>query len=645
MVDWMDPRQLARTGLRAVLSATFGSYADKREVQAALFHGRFNAKTKSVGDREDGILEEITPIPEPDGDYADSRGAFWIDFVADLGDGFDATYTIARLLAEPALNINGQQLSRGNVLVLGGDQVYPTASREEYRDKFEGPYTAALPCVPNEEIAPCLYAVPGNHDWYDGLTSFLRLFCHQRWIGGWRTQQKRSYFAVKLPHRWWLWGIDIQLAADIDLPQIEFFEKIADDDPHFAGSNVILCTGTPSWTDEIRKKKNSDRLEGGNGYANLGFFEKRVIVKRGAEPVLTLTGDDHHYCRYAGHHPETEKQRHKITAGGGGAYLLGTHSMPDEIELDDSLKDEDPPVVYKRGPALFPTRKESFRLTLAALQFPWKGRKLAFLLGAIYLLNAWIIQSASKKYSVSLFGEITDYPLSWSGLTLTLGAAWKALAHSPATVTLWLIIVAGFVAFAGKGARIAGLLHAGVHLLTNLLLAWVFALLNFALFFRWFNEPGARRSDVAETIFDSASQTLLFTGEMLIIGMFVAGCIFGLYLVVCALIPPRYPHINEAFSSQAIPDFKNFLRMKIDATGALTLFPIGVRKICRWNLRDKATEKPADHEPWFKPQGDIKLDSLIELIEGPLEFGAPRQLDGNAPEANGRTGKSSNGAV
>jgi hypothetical protein len=373
-------------------------------VQAALFHGSFDAQTEPLPSAANGASERITPIPEPDGDYTTSGGDFWVDFVADLGDGFNATHTIARLLAEPVLRIGDERLQRGHVLVMGGDQVYPTATREQYRDKMEGPYMAALPCVINEAAAPCIYALPGNHDWYDGLTSFLRLFCHQRWIGGWRTQQKRSYFAVKLPHRWWLWGIDIQLAADIDLPQIEYFEKIADDDPHFAGSNVILCTGTPSWTEEIRKKKNKDRLEDGNGYANLGFFEKRVIVKRGAEPVLTLTGDAHHYCRYAGAHPETAKQRHKITAGGGGAYLLGTHAMPAEIELDDSLKDEDPPVVYKRGPALFPTRKESFRITLGALKFPWKGWKLALMLGAIYLFNAWIIQSASKKNGQSFLG-------------------------------------------------------------------------------------------------------------------------------------------------------------------------------------------------------------------------------------------------
>jgi hypothetical protein len=266
------------------------------------------------------------------------------------------------------------------------------------------------------------------------------------------------------------------------------------------------------------------------------------------------------------------------------------------------------------------------------------------MLGAIYLLNAWIIQSASKKYSVSLFGEIANYPLAWSGLIRTLGAAWKALAHSPATVTLWLIIVAGFVAFA-KGARIAGLLHGVVHLFINLLLAWVFALVNFTLLFSWFNEPGAKRSSVAETIFDSISQTFLFTGEMLTIGTFAAGCVFGLYLVIFAFIPPNYPHINEAFSAQAIPHFKNFLRMRIDATGKLTFFAIGVRKICSWTLRNKAAEKPAEHEPWFKPQGDIKLDSLVELIEGPLEFSAPGTPIADGLNPNGSTRQDGHGSV
>ena len=36
---------------------------------------------------------------------------------------------------------------------------------------------------------PTVYAIPGNHDWYDGLTGFLRQFGQDRWLGGWRTHQ------------------------------------------------------------------------------------------------------------------------------------------------------------------------------------------------------------------------------------------------------------------------------------------------------------------------------------------------------------------------------------------------------------------------------------------------------------------------
>ena len=137
----------------------------------------------------------------------------WLDHVADLGDGFDPTYTVARLLAADAVEVDppeGTQgaplhLPRGRLLVLGGDEVYPTPSSTGYEDRTKGPYRAALP--PGAvDPAPFLVALPGNHDWYDGLTAFLRLFAQRRPLGGWRTAQTRSYFAVELPQRWWLVG-------------------------------------------------------------------------------------------------------------------------------------------------------------------------------------------------------------------------------------------------------------------------------------------------------------------------------------------------------------------------------------------------------------------------------------------------------
>ncbi len=69
----------------------------------------------------------------------------WVDFVADLGDGFDATYAIACLLAQETLKVDGHLTHRGQVLVMGGDEVYPNATRKAYKQKLRDPYDWAFP--------------------------------------------------------------------------------------------------------------------------------------------------------------------------------------------------------------------------------------------------------------------------------------------------------------------------------------------------------------------------------------------------------------------------------------------------------------------------------------------------------------------
>ena len=57
--------------------------------------------------------------------------------MSDSGDGWNSTYAIAFALAQPKLELgaddgNGDrwQVPRADVLVFGGDEVYPTPSRE-----------------------------------------------------------------------------------------------------------------------------------------------------------------------------------------------------------------------------------------------------------------------------------------------------------------------------------------------------------------------------------------------------------------------------------------------------------------------------------------------------------------------------------
>ncbi len=243
-VSWLDPRGLLLTGIKTVEAAMFGAYADRREVIAALNPDDSKVKEPTYNYAIENLCDGANPAGTRSVDEV------WFDFIADTGDGWNATYSIAYLSCAKTLRVLPPlegltvpssefpiELPRGRFVILGGDQVYPTASPERYKTRLEDPFFAARPehAQPKDdrERKPAdvdVYALPGNHDWYDGLTSFIRLFCQGRIIGCWQTWQTRSYFAIKLPHDWWIWGIDVQLESDIDGPQVEYFRESRQDD-------------------------------------------------------------------------------------------------------------------------------------------------------------------------------------------------------------------------------------------------------------------------------------------------------------------------------------------------------------------------------------------------------------------------------
>src|SRR3954452_10267326 len=334
-VRWLQPGVLVSTGAQSVMAEIFGSFADKRELQGTL----------------------------PTRVYAHDDGdELWFDFVADLGDGFDASFSVASLLAASELQPDGaaKSLPRGQMLVMGGDEVYPVGSTEGYEDRSKGVYRAALPIAAAD--APHLFALPGNHDWYDGLTSFLRVFAQQRPFGGWATEQTRSYFAVSLPQRWWLYAIDTQFDDYIDAPQLEYFHTAAKQLQ--AGDAVILCTSTPAWVPAGSGGKTK-------GYDTIEFFVREVIRPRGATVPLMLTGDKHHYARYEEQGGATQR----ITCGLGGAYLLGTHTLPKKLSR--------PPAKSRvRAPAeaseyelkvRYPDKTLSEVLAAGVFRLPWRN--------------------------------------------------------------------------------------------------------------------------------------------------------------------------------------------------------------------------------------------------------------------------------
>jgi hypothetical protein len=296
MVGWYDPKVLLQSAWMLTLSNIFGRHSDSR------------------------LIEALASQPQGAFDFAADEVGF--DFVSDVGDGFNSTYAIATAVAAAELEVKDAaghtHLSRGgDVLVFGGDEVYPYPTREAYEQRTEQPYAAAFDAASRR---PRVFALPGNHDWYDSLVAFSRTFCRPaRGFAGCQTGQTRSYFALRLPGNWWLLAIDLQFGAQIDEPQEKYFVDIASQMP--ADAHVIVCVPSPQWiyaTSYPGEPKYTD--------ATLQRIEREIL---GRPVAVWLTGDLHHYKRH-----EAVDGRQKIISGGGGAFLHPTH-VPPQRELQD----------------------------------------------------------------------------------------------------------------------------------------------------------------------------------------------------------------------------------------------------------------------------------------------------------------------
>ena len=546
-VRWLTPSVLISTGLQSLMAEIFGSYADKRELQGTL----------PATVHEHGLADEL-----------------WLDFVADLGDGFDASYSVASLLATATLQPKRatEPLPRGKILVMGGDEVYPAASTVNYEDRSKGVYRAALPVAPLER--PSLFALPGNHDWYDGLTSFLRVFGQRRSFGGWATEQTRSYFAISLPQRWWLFAIDTQFDDYVDAPQLEYFRTVSEN--LRAGDGVILCTSTPAWV---------PAGSGGptKGYDTIEFFVREIIRPRGATVPLMLTGDKHHYTRYA----EKDGNAQRITCGLGGAYLVGTHKMPVELKLPPAKSRVRAPAAQQefKLASQYPSADQSRRLASGIFRLPWRNPWFWVFTG--------ITQTVMTLAVLFGLGETADPArhgvLGWL-------AAW-----APSVIVGVLLVLAG-LAFVkveppkkGWARFTAGFLHALGH---------------FALSVAW---AAFVRTLYHDVLPDRAADWLVLLIVVVVTPSFIGFLdaeIVALYLWIASRWRINY---NEVFAGQSLEDHKGFLRLHIDRNGTLTVYPVKLPEVCRdW----RANPGGAPTDPWLDPNQTL----VPELIEDPISI-------------------------
>jgi hypothetical protein len=455
----------------------------------------------------------------------------WIDYLSDTGDDVSVSRAVAKLVVQryelPDPDREGAFIAapRGEILLFGGDTAYPVATAQEIQNRVLVPFNEALA---NSDHQPrVLLGIPGNHDWYDGLDGFGRMFrrrlseaegagprpslfavskpmleYYAEWarefvlggkvekpralvLSGYVPVQNASYFVLPLTPQIHLYGVDRQLKS-IDSRQKHFFVEWGRQHPQ-ASPWVLLPDplfrfGGPSRT-------GTDMIQ------TLGFdFHARSH--------FLLSGDVHHYERSA------ENRTLHVIAGGGGAFL---HPAP---------------VVGGRRKAerRWPSSAES-RALLGGV--PWKiGRGRSGFLP--HLVFAALFAPA-MSVGVRLYDR--------TGVMLA----------APVAVTLVVTLVYALVGGVRRRWRKVLPLALGAAVATASLPILASILVKYALV----------RLHFQPTAYVVATGTLLLT-------VFAASYLFGLYLATLTWLGVEH---SQAFTALDHPGYKHFLRLRVRADG------------------------------------------------------------------------------
>uniref|UniRef100_A0A0E0FXY5 Calcineurin-like phosphoesterase domain-containing protein n=1 Tax=Oryza nivara TaxID=4536 RepID=A0A0E0FXY5_ORYNI len=587
-------------------------------------------------------------------DYFNEREDLWFDFVADTGDGGNSSYTVARLLAQPSIQtvIGGSMhtLPRGNLLLIGGDLAYPNPSSFTYEMRFFSPYEYALqppPWYRAEHIAldkpevplgiskmkdydgPQCFIIPGNHDWFDGLHTFMRYVCHKSWLGGWFLPQKKSYFALRLPQGWWVFGLDLALHGDIDVYQFKFFaelcrNKIGEND------SVIVMTHEPNWLLDWYWKETTGK--------NVSHLIQDYLNGR---CKLRLAGDLHHFMRHSANQIDNPTSvQHLLVNGCGGAFLHPTHVFKNFEQFSGATYE---------CKAAYPSFDDSSGIALGnILKFRKKNWQFDTIGGFIYFILVF------SMFPQCNLGHILNEE-TWSGrLGSFSNTIWSALLyifeHSyVSSVGSLTLLLASYSFVPSKLSRRKRAIIGGLHVLAHLTAALLLMLLlelgieicirnhllatsGYHTLYDWyrsmesehFPDPTGLRARLEQwtlglypacikylmSAFDvpevmavtrinickngmmSLSRSVLmmyYTSVFIYFWIFstpVVSLIFGSYLYIC--INWFHIHFDEAFSSLRIANYKSFTRFHIKKDGNLEIFTLAVDKVPKdWKLDPK----------------------------------------------------------
>src|ERR671910_2489061 len=273
-------------------------------------------------------------------------------------------------------------------MVICSDVIYPSGDAEDYEEKFYRPY---------ENYPSPIYALPGNHDWYDGLNGFMYHLCDaevpttqgrspkpvstgtdskralwrdplRRWLWRkpsgidptvptrkqvWRSlpsqmsSQRSPYFAIETGPLLVV-GIDTGMGGGIDREQGEWLCKISQE----IDKPKMLLTGKPIYVDG---EYHPGVIE--DSGPELPHTVDEIVRKPEHRYVAVIGGDIHNYQRYRVKVEGHAEPVYYIVSGGGGAYMSGTHKIS-RVSLP-GINEEDKDEEGKSGFVCYPRRGDS----------------------------------------------------------------------------------------------------------------------------------------------------------------------------------------------------------------------------------------------------------------------------------------------
>ncbi|XP_016468419.2 uncharacterized protein LOC107790962 [Nicotiana tabacum] len=652
MVPWYSgtSADLFKTVFDLLVSVTvFVGRFDMRMMQAAMSRVEDGAK------QEDLLYDQFS---EEDG--------IWFDFMADTGDGGNSSYTVARLLAQPSIQVQNDgsmlTLPRGRLLLIGGDLAYPNPSAFTYEKRLFRPFEYALqppvwysedhiavnkPELPSgitelrQYEGPQCFVIPGNHDWFDGLQTFMRYICHKSWLGGWFMPQKKSYFALQLPKGWWIFGLDLALHSDIDVYQFKFFSELIRDK---VGENdsVIIMTHEPSWL--------------------LDWYFNVVTGKNVSHLIhdhlkgrcrLRIAGDVHHYLRHK--YVPSDKPayvQYLLVNGCGGAFLHPTHVFRNFNNLNGTSYE---------SKASYPSFEDSSRIALGnILKFRKKNWQFDFIGGIIYFALAFSMFPQCQLDHIfkddTFSGHLrTFFSTVWDTFMYMFGSSYVSLTGAMLLLVIAITFVPSKVSW--KKKVVIGILHVSAHLAAAVILMLLLELgietcirhkllatSGYHTLYEWyryvesehFPDPTGLRTRIEQWTFglypacikylmsafdvpevmavtrntickngmgflSRGGAVIYYSSVFLYFWVFstpVVSLVFGSYLYIC--INWLHIHFDEAFSSLRIANYKAFTRFHINNKGDLEVFTLAVDKVPKewkldpnWDGEQKQPQEPS----------------------------------------------------